>query len=76
MSRTYRALLRLVGVVLGNVTSGDTTDTVDVGLQLGKSFGSIPVNLLLVGRALGLIDGITKRLDPELDSLEIKAHYV
>ena len=40
------------------------------------SFGSIPVNLLLVGRALGLIDGITKQLDPELDTLEIIAHYV
>jgi ubiquinone biosynthesis protein len=58
------------------VPSGDTTDTVDVGLQLSKSFGSIPVNLLLVGRALGLIDGITKQLDPELDTLEIIAHYV
>jgi predicted unusual protein kinase regulating ubiquinone biosynthesis (AarF/ABC1/UbiB family) len=63
-------------VVPGNVPSGDTTDTVDVGLQLSKSFGSIPVNLLLVGRALGLIDGITKQLDPELDTLEIIAHYV
>jgi hypothetical protein len=68
--------LRLVGVVPGNVPSGDTTDTVDVGLQLSKSFGSIPVNLLQVGRALGLIDGITKQLDPELDTLEIIAHYV
>ena len=70
------ALLQLVGVVLGNAPAGDTTDTVDVGLQLGKSFGSIPVNLLLVGRALGLIDGITKQLDPELDTMEIIAHYI
>jgi predicted unusual protein kinase regulating ubiquinone biosynthesis (AarF/ABC1/UbiB family) len=37
--------------------------------------GSVPINLLLVGRALGMIDGITKQLDPELDSMDIVAHY-
>jgi predicted unusual protein kinase regulating ubiquinone biosynthesis (AarF/ABC1/UbiB family) len=47
----------------------------DVGIRLSRSLGSIPVELLLVGRALGLLDGITKQLDPDLDTLEIVAHY-
>jgi predicted unusual protein kinase regulating ubiquinone biosynthesis (AarF/ABC1/UbiB family) len=38
-------------------------------------FGNIPTDLLLVGRALGLIDGITKQLDPSMDTIEIVAHY-
>jgi hypothetical protein len=29
-----------------------------------------------MGRALGLLDGITKQLDPGLDALEIVAGYV
>jgi ubiquinone biosynthesis protein len=74
-------LLQLVGVQLGNEQESETAervgdvDAVTVGLQLGKSIGSIPTDLLLVGRALGLIDGITKQLDPNMDSVEIVAHY-
>ena len=45
------------------------------GLQLGKSIGTIPTDLLLVGRTLGLLDGITKQLDPSMDTMEIIAHY-
>ena len=75
------SLLQLVGVLLGNdqasepdETAGDV-DTVGVGMQIGKSVGTIPTDLLLVGRALGLLDGITKQLDPSMDTLEIVAHY-
>ena len=74
-------LLNLVGVLLGNnqasesdETAGDV-DAVEVGMQIGKSIGTIPTDLLLVGRALGLLDGITKQLDPSMDTLEIVAHY-
>jgi predicted unusual protein kinase regulating ubiquinone biosynthesis (AarF/ABC1/UbiB family) len=66
-------LLQLVGVLL----SGERAESVlDVGEQLSRSISSIPVDLLMVGRALGLLDGITKQLDPDLDTLEIIAHYI
>jgi predicted unusual protein kinase regulating ubiquinone biosynthesis (AarF/ABC1/UbiB family) len=71
-------LLNLVGVLLGNDQpgeSGEDVDAVGVGMQIGKSIGTIPTDLLLVGRALGLLDGITKQLDPSMDTLEIVAHY-
>jgi predicted unusual protein kinase regulating ubiquinone biosynthesis (AarF/ABC1/UbiB family) len=65
-------LLQLVGVLLG----GERAESVlDVGERLSRSIRSIPVDLLMVGRALGLLDGITKQLDPGLDTLEIIAHY-
>jgi hypothetical protein len=44
--------------------------------RLSKSIGSIPVDLLLVGRALGLLDGITKQLDTDVDTMGIVAGYV
>lgn len=65
-------LLQLVGVLLGGERMNDV---MDVGTRLSKSFGSIPIEMLMVGRALGLLDGITKQLDPELDTLEIVARY-
>jgi predicted unusual protein kinase regulating ubiquinone biosynthesis (AarF/ABC1/UbiB family) len=74
-------LLQLVGVLLGNDQASDSderegdVDAVTAGLQIGKSVGNIPTDLLLVGRALGLIDGITKLLDPSMDTMEIVAHY-
>jgi predicted unusual protein kinase regulating ubiquinone biosynthesis (AarF/ABC1/UbiB family) len=78
----FSALLNLVGVLLGNNQSGgdadetDTdTDTAGIGMQIGRSIGAIPIDLLLVGRALGLIDGITRQLDPAMDTMEIVAHY-
>ncbi len=55
--------------------SGEDVAAVNVGVQIGKSIGTIPTALLLVGRALGLLDGITKQLDPSMDTLEIVAHY-
>src|SRR5258706_67946 len=73
------ALLNLVGVILGNDQASEPDETagdaVEVGMRIGKSIGTIPTDLLLVGRALGLLDGITKQLDPSMDTLEIVAHY-
>ena len=71
-------LLNLVGVLLGNNQPGESGEDVDAlgaGMQIGKSIGTIPTDLLLVGRALGLLDGITKQLDPSMDTMEIIAHY-
>ena len=71
-------LLNLVGVLLGTNQpgeSGEYVNAMDVGMQIGKSVGTIPTDLLLVGRALGLLDGITKQLDPNMDTMEIVAHY-
>ena len=72
------SLLNLVGVLLGNEQpgeSGEDVNAVDVGMQIGKSIGTIPTDLLLVGHTLGLLDGITKQLDPSMDTMEIVAHY-
>jgi ubiquinone biosynthesis protein len=74
-------LLQLLGVLLGNDQASESdegagdVDAVKAGLQLGMSIGTIPTDLLLVGRALGMLDGITKQLDPSMDTLEIVAHY-
>jgi ubiquinone biosynthesis protein len=69
-------LLQLVGVLLGGEQASNGADVVDVGMRLSRSIGNIPVDLLLVGRALGLLDGITKQLDPDLDTMGIIARYV
>ena len=77
------ALLGLVGVLLGGEEhlgegDGDDAGGMDLG-RLGRSFGSgigdIPPKLLLVGRAIGLLDGITRQLDPDLDAMEIVARH-
>jgi hypothetical protein len=54
---------------------GEGTDLPQFGLKLGASIGHIPNDLLLVGRAIGLIDGITRQLDPDVDTIEIVARY-
>lgn len=66
-------LLQLVGVLLGEEHS---TNFMKVGTNLSASMGSIPLDLLLVGRALGLLDGITRQLDPDLEAMELVANYV
>jgi len=72
-------LLGLVGVLLGGdrgeESDGGGTDLGEFGLSLGASIGHIPNDLLLVGRAIGLIDGITRQLDPDLDTISIVARY-
>jgi predicted unusual protein kinase regulating ubiquinone biosynthesis (AarF/ABC1/UbiB family) len=75
------SLLQLVGVLLGNDPAGEPDetagdmDTVEAGMRVGKSIGTIPTDLLLVGRTLGLLDGITKQLDPDMETMEIVARY-
>jgi predicted unusual protein kinase regulating ubiquinone biosynthesis (AarF/ABC1/UbiB family) len=70
----FESLLAIVGVMLG----GHGQDAVPEGfaLGLGTSLGDIPPKLLLVGRAIGLLDGITRQLDPDLDALEIVGRYL
>ena len=68
-------LLQLVGVLLGGERDG-ATGTTAVGRQLARGIGHIPTDLLLVGRALGLLDGVTKQLDPDLHALAAIADYV
>ncbi len=66
-------LLQLVGVLLGEEP---TANALEVGTNLSASIGSIPLDLLLVGRALGLLDGITRQLDPDLEAMELVARYI
>jgi predicted unusual protein kinase regulating ubiquinone biosynthesis (AarF/ABC1/UbiB family) len=72
-------LLGLVGVLLGGdrgeESDGGGADLGEFGLSLGASIGHIPNDLLLVGRAIGLVDGITRQLDPDLDTISIVARY-
>jgi ubiquinone biosynthesis protein len=68
-------LLQLVGVLLGGDRGEIGTDFEGFGRRLGASVRDIPPKLLLVGRAIGLLDGITRQLDPDLDALKIVARY-
>jgi predicted unusual protein kinase regulating ubiquinone biosynthesis (AarF/ABC1/UbiB family) len=72
-------LLGLVGVLLGGdqggATDDDAADLGQFGMSLGASIGHIPNDLLLVGRAIGIIDGVTRQLDPDLDTIEIVARH-
>jgi predicted unusual protein kinase regulating ubiquinone biosynthesis (AarF/ABC1/UbiB family) len=72
-------LLGVIGVLLGSEGGGEgdgeEMDLGRFGLRLGSSIGDIPNDLLLVGRAIGLIDGINRQLDPDLDAVEIVARY-
>ena len=53
----------------------DMADLGNFGESLGSGIGDIPPKLLLIGRAIGLLDGITRQLDPDLDALEIVGRY-
>lgn len=76
-------LLGLVGVLFAadqgqegeENGEGEGDDLGQFGLKLGASIGHIPNDLLLVGRAIGLIDGTVRQLDPDLDTIEIVARY-
>src|SRR5258707_11393304 len=70
-------VLQLVGVLMGGTPEGGSAaSTETLGRHLGKSVGHIPTDLILVGRALGLLDGVTKQLDPDLNVVEAIASYV
>ena len=70
-------LLNLAGVLLGHAPgeTGEDSNAIGTGLQFVKSIGGLPSDLLMVGRALSLLDGITKQLDPDMDIVELAAHY-
>ena len=71
-------LLGVVGVLLGTEESPGGEEALGMGgfgRRLGASVGNIPPKLLLIGRAIGLLDGITRQLDLDLDSLEIVSRY-
>jgi len=68
-------LLGVVGVLLGGGREETRPELGELGRGLGASVGDLPPRLLLVGRAIGLLDGITRTLDPDLDVLEIVARY-
>ena len=76
-------LLGLVGVLLGgdrgeaadSEGSSEEANLGQFGLRLGSSIGHIPNDLLLVGRTIGLIDGITRQLDTDLDTIGIVARH-
>jgi predicted unusual protein kinase regulating ubiquinone biosynthesis (AarF/ABC1/UbiB family) len=69
-------LLEIVGVLLDQPESHGRHHALDIGQRLGHGIGSIPSDLILVGRALGLLDGVTRQLDPGLDTLGIISSYV
>lgn len=65
-------LLQLVGVILGGT---GTHSLIEVGSRLSSSVGQIPTDLLLIGRALGMLNGIALQLDPDQDTLSTVASY-
>ncbi len=69
------ALLQIVGVLLGGEPGGADPSLEGFGRTLGASVRDIPPMLLLAGRAIGLLEGIARQLDPELDALETVARY-
>jgi predicted unusual protein kinase regulating ubiquinone biosynthesis (AarF/ABC1/UbiB family) len=50
-------------------------DLVSVGRDIAATVGSLSPQLIMVGRALGLIDGIVQQLDPTIDVLDIIRQY-
>jgi ubiquinone biosynthesis protein len=82
----FQTLLQIVGVLLLDQSVEDQDhqggehsapkNAVEIGQSLGRGLGYIPADLILVGRALGLLDGVTKQLDPDLHALEIISGYV
>ena len=69
------SLRTIVGVLLGGGREEARPELGELGRGLGASVGDLPPRLLLVGRAIGLLDGITRKLDPDLDVLEIVSRY-
>jgi ubiquinone biosynthesis protein len=68
-------LLGVVGVLLGGGREEARPELGELGRNLGTSVGDLPPRLLLVGRAIGLLDGITRKLDPNLDVMEVVGRH-
>jgi predicted unusual protein kinase regulating ubiquinone biosynthesis (AarF/ABC1/UbiB family) len=70
-------LLQIVGVLLDRPQDHEGgVSAVEMGQSLGRGIGFVPPDLILVGRALGLLDGVTKQLDPDTQTLEIVSGYI
>jgi predicted unusual protein kinase regulating ubiquinone biosynthesis (AarF/ABC1/UbiB family) len=65
------SLPELAGVLMGSAEP----DGASIGERLGQALGDVPLELLTVGRALTLLSGITRALDPDLDVLGIVAAH-
>jgi len=80
-------LLWMVGLLLGGDRleaamgtaaaegAGGAKDVARLGRQLGARIAGIGNDLLLVGRGMGLVDGISRQLAPGLDTLSIVARH-
>lgn len=66
-------LLQVIGVIFGGAGKQHLGE---IGTQLSTTVGNIPSDLLLVGRALGMLNGIGLQLDPAQDTLGTVASYV
>jgi ubiquinone biosynthesis protein len=66
------SLLEAAGVLFG---TGGAESVPDIGRRLARLIGVVPAELIMVSRALSLLAGITRALDPDLDVLEIVARY-
>ena len=66
-------LLRLAGVLFGE---GQSASVAEAAQRVGRGIGRLPTDLILVGRALGLLGGVSQALDPHLDVLEVVARRV
>ncbi len=69
------SLLQIVGVLLNQPHEQGKDSVLEVGQRFGQGIGHIPVDLILVGRALGLLDGVTRQLDPDLQALAVICGY-
>jgi predicted unusual protein kinase regulating ubiquinone biosynthesis (AarF/ABC1/UbiB family) len=65
------SLLQFAGVLLG----GAGGEVGEVGRRLGQAIGDVPVELITIGRALALLAGLTQKLDPHLNVLQIVARH-
>ena len=65
-------LLELAGILAGGEPARDAAG---LARRVGVSIGTLPVGLILVGRALTILDGITRQLDPDLDVAGVIARH-
>ena len=63
-------LLQAVSLIFGG------TGNIKVTTQLGAKIDKVPVDLLVLGRTLGILNGITLQLDPQQSALATVTHYI